>query len=725
MSGNWLKINVIGLCLALFPPAVAAAQDEASSRSTAATLDTVVVTATRQEEKLREVTSNVTVITEEMIKRSLASDMSQLMRQQGFDVSGSNAGGKQLRLRGMESPQMNASDISSRVLVLLNGRRIGGPNLDFIGLANVERIEVIRGPSAVQYGPSAMGGVVNIITKRGGEKPEIRAEAGAGSFDLQRYKLAASGQSPTGLVDFSFGTGHQYRGDYKTGDGWVWDYTRTGHQTGFNADVGLNLQDGHRFGVNYNYFGISGAECPFLEVSHTNPTRPINKPGSWGMTTHDVTNSNLALTYDGTTEDKAFNWQGRFSFGTYEDKFFNVSDIGYGDWEIDSKSTMDMKNLTAILGYDDGGIFALSGGLDYLVYEIDRSESSGNPGTHSSPVTTQPEYQDFGAFLSGKLRFLDDSLIFSAGGRFDSYKIDPYETGPINAFDPDSPDYKSLSKTNFSPSIGLAWLPVDWLKLRGNYSQGFRMPTPLELWGHYSTSYSIIENPELKPEKSKTWEIGLDASWEFFNASLTYFRSEWDDKILAGRSMGVGNNWQYTNLQGATIAGYELALSADLGQAFMQDYTLRPYINLAYMPTRRNKDHSGGPMSVDKLGFDTQPNTSKMTLSYGLDFVEPNIDLAVNVNATYAGKKKTQDWTDPAYLREMEASNYSAVAPWIDNTPGTIVDMSLEQGIWKFGDVGKLKVRAEVNNLFDKYDEGYISYPGPGRNYYVGLVYQY
>ncbi|MCL2029512.1 MAG: TonB-dependent receptor, partial [Deltaproteobacteria bacterium] len=658
-------------------------------------LDTVVVTATRVEESLREVTSNVTVITEEMIKKSSASDMSQLLRQQGFDVSGTNAGGKQLRLRGMESPQMDASDITSKVLVLLNGRRIGGPNVDFIGLANVERIEVIRGPAAVQYGPSAMGGVVNIITKRGGEKTEIMAEAGMGSYDLERLKLAASGQSANGRFDFSLGAGQQYRGDYKTGKGWVWEGTRTGNQYGFNADVGLNLMEGHRIGFNYNYFSIFGSEGPYADVPYFNPANP----GFTGMTSIDMTNSNMAFTYDGSTQDKAFTWQGRFSFGTMTDtaQAFSASGVASPN---KNKGSMDLKNLTGILGYDAGGLFALSGGLEFLGYEYTTRYGADTP-----------EYEDFGAFLSGKLRFLDDSLIFSAGGRFDSYKIDRGATA--------SPDNKK--QTNISHSVGLAWLPADWLKLRGNYSQGFRMPAPNEIWG----SSSYLPNPDIKAEKSKTWEVGLDVNWEFFTAGLTYFRSKWDDKIIATDTRepnpeawwdSTATYYKFENLTGATISGFELALSADLGQAFQQDFTLRPYINLTYLPTRRNKDHSGGPSSVEALGFDTLPNTSKMTMSCGVDFVEPNIDLMVNVNASYAGEKKSQNWNDPPP---------PPASPWVDYTPGTIVDMSLELGIMEFADMGKMKVRAEVNNLLDKYDVGYIGYPGPGRNFYVGLKYVY
>jgi len=714
MSGNWLRTSVIGLSLVLFYPAAASAQGEA--RSTTATLDTVVVTASRTEEKLKEVTTNVTVINEEAIKKSTASDMSELLRQQGFDVAGYPAGGKKLVLRGMsQSGSMSTNDMNSNVLVLLNGRRLASSSVDTIGLTNVERIEIIRGPAAVQYGPSAMGGVVNIITKRGGEKTEIRAEAGAGSNDMERLKLAASGQSENGRVDFSFGAGQQYRGDYKTGEGWVWDGTRTGNQQGFNGEMGVNLTEGHRLGVNYNYFGIFGTECPVMNPTAADPSVP---PRFGGQSAHDVTNSSVAITYDGSSEDKDFNWQGRFSFGSLEDKSASIYEQWYKDAayysDYYSEDTVDMKQFTAMLGYDGGGLFALSGGLDNLVYDV--SGRTGSTPGYEYGSSGSPEYKDFGAFLSGKLRFLDDSLIFSAGGRFDSYELDQRASGAAN---------KNKSLTNVSPSAGVAWLPVEWLKLRSNYSKGFRMPTPSELWGSYSAS----GNEDLDPEKSKTWEVGLDVNWEFLNTGLTYFRSKWDDKILT-QQIGA-SEWQYTNLTGATIAGYELALSADLGQAFKQNWTLRPYVNLTYLSTLRNEDYSGSPKSANFAGAPYQspsnlvldgrlPNISKMTASYGLDFVEPNIDLTANINATYAGSKWSQD-----YSRVPPGDWDYSKAVWTEYTPGTIVGLSLEQGIWKFADLGKLKVRAEVNNLFDKYDEAYLTYPGPGRNYYLGLKYEY
>ena len=701
MSGNWFRASVIGLSLFLFFPAAARAQGEA--RSNSATLDTVVVTATRSEEKLREVTSNVTVITEETIKKSSASDVRQLLRQNGIEVgSGSTTvGAQQVVLRGMRTTwEQGTGDLTSGTLILLNGRRIGGPSPEFIGLANVERIEIIRGPAAVQYGPSAMSGVVNIITKRGGEKPEIRAEAGAGSNDLERLKLAASGQAGDGRVDFSFGAGQQYQGDYKTGEGWVWEHGRDGNKQGINADVGLKLEDGHRLGVNYYYSGVLGAAFPNNQSS---PFNPGVKPADTGYYEADTKLYNTAITYDGTTDEKDWSWQGRGSFGRY-----HYDQQAKTSYPSKSKYTTDIKNLTGLLGYDAGGLFALSGGLDYYGYEMDNVviASYGNS-------RTAPEYTDVGTFLSGKLRFFENSLIFSAGGRYDSYEVERGTT--LNN--------ESRSETNFSPSVGLAYLPVDWLKLRTNLSRGFRMPTASQLYANYGTAYA---NPDLKPEKSKTWEVGADTSWEFLNAGLTYFHSKYVDKI---QGIPTGLSWPAPsttniNLTGATIAGYELALSADLGQALHKDWTLRPYVNLTYLSTLRNEDYASYPSNYWSVpgqqakGFDdTFPFVSKMTMSYGLDFVEPNIDLLFNVNASYGGEQLSADWTQdtstPPYGKMMH------------HTPGTVVGMMVEQGIWQFPDAGKLKLRAEVNNLFDADYRSGSTYPGPGRNFYVGLVYQY
>jgi vitamin B12 transporter len=118
----------------------------------------VVITASRTLETIREVTSNITVLDQEFVSNSSAQTVAQLLSQAGFQVIGYNAGGLAITIRGMsQSTITSGGEGASRVLVLFNGRRINVTSSDFTGIANIEKVEIIRGPTALQYGPSAVG----------------------------------------------------------------------------------------------------------------------------------------------------------------------------------------------------------------------------------------------------------------------------------------------------------------------------------------------------------------------------------------------------------------------------------------------------------------------------------------------------------------------------------------------------------------------------------------
>jgi len=492
-----------------------------------------------------------------------------------------------------------------------------------------------------------------------------------------------------------------------TGNGWVWEGTSPGSKNSINGDVGINIGERHRIGVNYNYSSVLGSSSPNLNpyVSHENP-ESVPYTGKYSR---DATNHNTAFIYDGSVKNQAWNWQGRFSFGKFDQQYFRKDMEAAGianpeNWFKTQDYAMGMKQFVVTLGYDNNGIFALSGGLEYVMYNIDNISIGTGAG---NPITEiHPDYKDFGAFISGKLRFIDDSLIFSAGGRFDSYGIKP---GESTGYNDEQLGMGDRSETNFSPSIGVAYLPIDWLKLRANYSHGFKMPAPDQLW---SNSSYYRTSPDLIPEKSKTWEVGMDAGWEFVNAGLTYFHTGWKDRIQSVnfRACTEMPCYEYINIKGATIAGFELAPGVDLGRAFKWDFTLRPYVNLTYLSTMRSDD----PDDPNRRTPDDDYLTwiARSTMSYGVDFTEPNVDLKVNFNVRYVGKKAVRDFS-------------ASESPWVEYSPGAILDMSVEKGLLKFEKNGGIKIRAEVNNLFDKYDEPHPSYPGPGRNFYVGLSYDF
>lgn len=677
--------------LTLAAPQALWAQEEYEQVSSSAnmSLDTMVVTATRMAETKREVTVNTTVVTAEQIRNSTATTMDQLLARQGFYVTNQGTN-KILQIRGMGQRSMS-NEMESNVLVMLNGRRIGANNLAFMGLDNIERIEIIRGPSAVQFGSSAMGGVVNVITKRGvpGET-EAAVEVGIGSYNMYKGILSLSGGA--GGFDFSGSVTNWGRDDYDVSGGDVWKYTRLDSSTSLNLDMGYTFQEKHRLGLNLNYYDQNDAKSPgggWRDTGHPQ----FASYGSYNN--YDLKNYNLAFLYEGATDDDQFSWFARYSFGKDESEGYrlSVSPI-WGNSEGVSGNDLDNKSAAAQVAYN-GDILSLALGLDYLKYDLNRR--------YMDDAKTSQD--NLGGYLSAKLRLLDESLIISAGGRYDRFK---------NKGD----QVKSTSDNNFAPSLGLAVLPTDWLKFRANYSQGFKMGSPEQLAGFSGSSYSYLPNYDLNPEKSKTFEFGVDVAWEAIDASLTYFYSKWEDKIVGVRTGNPFNpyEYQFQNVKSANIGGLELAFGVDLGRAFDWEVDLRPYINMTYLSTRKNKDRSGihRGVSVQWVGSDTLPNIPEYMISYGLDFAYPNYDLKANINAVYSGNFLTADWND--------ILDYNTYRPaFIKHSGGTVVDLSLEKGLITFDDCSKLSLKVDVNNLFDADNDSYFDYPGPGRNFYVGL----
>ncbi|MDH3614758.1 MAG: TonB-dependent receptor plug domain-containing protein, partial [Gammaproteobacteria bacterium] len=153
------------------------------SAADSATGDTLIVTATRTEIPLHDAIVPVTVITREDIEMSLATDLAELLRfEAGIDI-GRNGGPGQstsIFLRGTES---------NHTLVLLDGVRInpgtlGGAAIQHIAPEIIERVEIVKGTRSALFGTDAIGGVINIITRRANDA-YLESSLGAGSFDTR------------------------------------------------------------------------------------------------------------------------------------------------------------------------------------------------------------------------------------------------------------------------------------------------------------------------------------------------------------------------------------------------------------------------------------------------------------------------------------------------------------------------------------------------------------
>lgn len=166
----------------------------------------VVVTATRSPIPLSDSPSPVTVITLQDIERMNAITLADVLQSSGgviLNDQGGQASLKTVSLRGMSS---------YHVLVLVDGTRLnsfqnGLVDLSLLPVGNIERIEIVRGGSSALYGADALGGVINVFTKRGGSDLSVRTEGSAGSFGFQRY--AVEGQGTVAGLRFVGGHSHE------------------------------------------------------------------------------------------------------------------------------------------------------------------------------------------------------------------------------------------------------------------------------------------------------------------------------------------------------------------------------------------------------------------------------------------------------------------------------------------------------------------------------------
>jgi vitamin B12 transporter len=354
--------------------------------------------------------------------------------------------------------------------------------------------------------------------------------------------------------------------------------------------------------------------------------------------------------------------------------------------------TAENRAFNASVGYT-AGMVSLSVGVDYLRYK-------------SLPYTWQ-QYEntkaDTGVYFTGKLRLLDERLIFSAGGRYDSYSTSRAVLQNDNVL-------PEQSYGNFGGSVGAAYLPVKWLKLRANYAEGFKVPSTAQMSGNGTVT---APNPDLQPEKSKTVEFGTDISWSYIDAGLTYFHSDWTNKIFWGPYDNPPFTGQNQNLKSSTLAGLEGVFRADIGKAFRQGYGLTPYVELTLLGTRRNNDEDQFILFQGNR-IDTLPNTPKWMFGYGLDYNNPAWKFKARLGANRYGVVVTSAWD--------QAVNW--VAPYIERPAGTVANLSAEKELVQLGDNGSaLSLRGEINNLFDGKNEIYWGYPGAGRSFYLGLRY--
>ncbi len=595
------------------------------SITTSAQFD-IQVTAPRQMEA-----SQVKVIDNKKIQSYGEKNILDVLKTEaGVDVAREGLGGQgSVFIRGGES---------GHTLVLIDGMEVNDPsdptrrfNFNLIDLAEVESIEIIKGARSVQYGSDAISGVINIVTKKnmsvGGKIIKARQEVG--SFHTSKTTAQVS-LRPVQALQYNL------KGQYFQTKGYSVAKVAGGDDDSLkrlrvNNDLTFNLANhevialGELQKIAQELDAGAGADDPNARM--------------------DSINGRFAALYHGVLADDKIEPRLGYSYNKYNREYADP---------VDPLNTFGSESTTR------GSAKKIDYSLDYHATEKLKLVAGGEVQREAmsidSPDVTlrmgEATNKSHGEFLLGELKL--DQWEFYLGGRLDRG----------NYFD---------SQENGRGSIN--YKPFSFLELSSSIGTGFKAPT---LYQVYAPTYG---NPEVRPETSRTWDIGFKTqATSMMKLESTYFVTEYEDLILFNNAKLTRN---YENTKEARIRGIENSLGFNLHQWLELDFSY------TYMDSK------------DKMTLTTLPARSRHKA--GLTVISAwTQDFRTTATVSMIGKRRNS------------SSN-------LDTNPGyAVVTTSTDYNFTK-----SLNVGARIENLLDK---SYVEFNGfntAKRSYFGFFAYSF
>ncbi len=500
-------------CLALIAPVcglcaetvVSDTQALADSNSAPKTLDTLVVTANRRANELRNVGSSITVITAEDIANRQAFSVSDLLTSvPGVDVL--RTGGL-----GQTSTVFVRGAGSDQTLVLIDGVEVNDPSapgngFDFSNLLvnDIERIEILRGPQSPLYGSNAIGGVINIITKTGQGETKGYLEAQGGSFGT--FKVGGGVSGGDSLVDYKLSASQL-------------------EQEGFSAAdknlPGNSEDDGYKNTTVSASLGVKPLDILDFraQIRFVEDTAELDNCGGPGcdnlFSTSDNKNlvaslkSHLVL-FDGLwdqTLSLGYNHDNRIFRDPMPGSFFPFSEFQGNRFKVDWQNNFYIHEKNT------------------LTFGIEHEED-----WMTSDTITQQSQRTTGYYLQDQLELWDRSIT-TAGIRLD-----------------DNNRFGGQITWRVTQLIAIDEIGM---RLKGSYGTGFRAPSLFQLFA--PPTFGPVGNAALSPERSQGWDVGLEQTFwdERILIGASYFNNNFDS--LIGFDFGRG----FQNIDSARTHGVE------------------------------------------------------------------------------------------------------------------------------------------------------------------------
>ena len=552
-------------------------------------LENMVVTASRVPTQKVDTPADISVITkEEIADQNYASASDALRAIPGVNVLGSGAKGSSM---GQDKILLNGDE---RVLVLVDGRRMnlgssGNSSADWLPPVNaIERIEVLKGGGSALYGTDAVGGVINVIMKKGSEiGNHVTVKAAGGSWNAEQYAISASGSTDSGLGLIVSAT-KERRGEYKfkNANGKSQLLKNSGYDdTGVIVKLDQKVGEDNRIGVNFEHINADGGS-------------PFGYSGFGNTDSHKRISNNVALRYD---------WNESSDERGYVQVYKNYQHAHFRSPVASRQSnfTDSTIGLEAQQNFKFSDTDELTVGLEYYKTTVD----------NTSLYTGERDINNKAIFAENRWEFAP-SWQLNTGLRYDHHSKYGSEVTPKVAlnkkFDENSNVYLSWGRVFNAPTTDdLFWHQVD-------SSQ----------WGTFYT----YGDPNLKPEKGYVWTFGGNTKLnEKTSLSANVFYSKITDAI----------DWDYTSVPNYTLAvnvnkekrrGLELSLNHDF------DDNLSAYASYTYVQVKQDK---GKGFTKD---LTTKPNIYRAGLKY------KNADWLFTLNANAVTGQSEKQFVDSSYF---------------------------------------------------------------------------
>lgn len=491
------------------------ADEQVQQQNDAVKLETIVVTAAGYEQDVSKAPASITVITKEELETRQYNDITDVLRNTpGVVISGAGSA-QTISIRGMSS---------NYTLFLVNGKRQYSrdvnPNGDDSGfeknilppISSIERIEVIRGPASTLYGSDAMGGVINIITKKVTDEWSGTVELGTvlqdqgNSGDIKNGSIYLAGPLIENKLGMQLGVNKQERKE----DTYVGGFRGTEVEN-LNSRFTYLINDQHDLELEANFTKqVSESTAGKTIVSTGADSYGRNYREVFGLTHNgkysDVLNSSSYIQYEKSKNPDRTNTTS------------GLSGIELETWLANTQWNWQLGNHNLISG---------------LYFKNESLVDSATNQNAAMPVT-ELERWAFAVFAEDTWS-ITDTFNLTTGLRY---------------------DHDENYDGNFSPRLYGVYNPTDAWTFKGGVSTGYKQP---DLRDSSSDVHSITGrgsafikgNDDLKPEKSLSYELGTAWQGDVSKASLTAFYTEYKDKITEVRDCSSPNG---SNTNAATWA---------------------------------------------------------------------------------------------------------------------------------------------------------------------------